>query len=84
MKKDISKIGRLVSLSPRRIKKVLYYIDESCAEALSNGDLEAAEFLEQLVIHRRKCKNMLIATRKVFAEFSGGVLPFLTSWSLIF
>lgn len=49
---------------------MLYYIDESCVEALSNGDREAAEFLEQLVIHRRKCKNMLLATRKVFDELS--------------
>lgn len=49
---------------------MLYYIDESCVEVLSNGDREAAEFLEQLVIHRRKCRNMLIATRKVFTELS--------------
>lgn len=49
---------------------MLYYIDESCAESLSNGDRETAEFLEQLVIHRRKCKNMLIATRKVFTKLS--------------
>ena len=49
---------------------MLYYIDESCVEALSSGDREAAEFLEQLVMHRRKCKNMLLATRKVFDELS--------------
>lgn len=49
---------------------MLYYIDESCVEALSRGDREAAEFLEQLIIHRRKCKNLLLATRKVFDKLS--------------
>lgn len=49
---------------------MLYYIDESCVEALKKGDRDAAEFIEQLVIHRRKCKNMLVASRRVFAELS--------------
>ncbi len=49
---------------------MLYYIDKSCVELLNKGDLEAAEFMEQLIIHRRKCKNLIVADRNVLEDLS--------------
>ncbi len=47
---------------------MLYYIDKSCAQLLNAGDEEAVEFLEQLILHRKKCKNFVIADRGVLRE----------------
>ncbi len=49
---------------------MLYYIDNSCVESLNAGDPDAAEFLEQLILHRKKCKNLVIADRKVLHNLS--------------
>lgn len=49
---------------------MLYYIDKSCVESLDAGDLDAAEFLEQLIIHRKKCKNLVVADRNVLNDLS--------------
>lgn len=54
---------------------MLYYIDKSCVESLNNGDSDAAEFLEQLILHRKKCKNLIVAERNVLRELSN-------SWNL--
>lgn len=49
---------------------MLYYIDKSCAELLDLGDADAIEFLEQLILHRKKCKNLVIAERSVLHDLS--------------
>lgn len=49
---------------------MLYYIDKSCVELLDSGDQDAAEFLEQLIIHRKRCKNLIAADRKVLKDLS--------------
>lgn len=49
---------------------MLYYIDKSCVELLNSGDPDAAEFMEQLIIHRKRCKNMIAADRNVLRDLS--------------
>jgi hypothetical protein len=49
---------------------LIYYIDESCVKVLSEGNRDAAELLEQLVMNRRKCKNILLAPRNVLGALS--------------
>lgn len=49
---------------------MLYYIDKSCVNLLKSGDEDAVEFLDQLILHRKKCKNLVIADRGVLHELS--------------
>lgn len=49
---------------------MLYYIDESCLEALNENNINCITFLEQLALDRRKGKNLVIASRHVLEQLS--------------
>lgn len=44
---------------------MLYVIDESCLKFLDTKDEKSICFFEELALNRRKCKNLLVANRKV-------------------
>lgn len=49
---------------------MIYEIDESCLETISTEDTNCIAFLEQLALDRRKCKNVIVAQREVFAQLA--------------
>lgn len=49
---------------------MVYEIDESCLQLLNAKDENCILFFEQLALDRRKCKNILIAKRHIFASLA--------------
>ena len=49
---------------------MLYEIDKSCLPLLENGQPEYILFFEELAIDRRKCKNLIVASKEVLESLS--------------
>lgn len=43
-------------------------IDESCLTALDKGEEVAVNALSQLAFHRKKCRNLVMAKKKVLEQ----------------
>lgn len=49
---------------------MLYEIDKSCLALLETGQSEYILFFEELAIDRRKCKNLIVASKEVLESLS--------------